>query len=142
MCSPSESAICRTLVVTAELLAVRELALFLREVCAEAQVGDCEVLDLELAMVEAATNVVEHGYSDREGGAVALQVCVRPGGVTLTLTDTGKPAPEGVFSNRTALDMAALSGRGISIIQACVDGVEYTSRAGCNRLTLHKTLSG
>ena len=137
MSSPAEG-ISRSLTVPAELLAVRELAAFLHETCAAGGLDEREVLDLELALVEAATNVVEHGYQGREGGAMTLQIRIAPREVALILIDEGKPAPEGTFTKCHVVDWDALDGRGISIVQTCVDEIEYSTTGNRNRLSLRK----
>jgi serine/threonine-protein kinase RsbW len=139
---PSQvESITRSLEVAAELLAVRELAAFLHETCALGGLNERDTLDLELAMVEAATNVVEHGYGTVEGGLISLQISIADSAARLILADHGKPIPDGAFAKCRIVDWDALDGRGISIVQSCVDEIDYSSDDGCNRLSLRKRLT-
>jgi serine/threonine-protein kinase RsbW len=131
----------RSFTVPAELLAVRELSRFLHETCAEVGVGEPDVLDLELAMVEAATNVVEHGYQGGEPGAITLQIGISGEHATLIIIDEGTPVPDGAFAKCRVVNWDALDGRGISIVQSCVDEIDYASDGQRNRLRLRKRLT-
>ncbi|SLJ86315.1 ATP-binding protein [Novosphingobium mathurense] len=126
--------------IAANLAEVRRLAAFLKEFCVRAGVVEAASLDLELALVEAANNVVEHGYTNTGQGEMTLEVSLAGDELRLVLTDGGSPVPEGYFSQCRVVDLDATHGRGCNIIQACVDEIDYVSAGGFNRLTLVKRL--
>lgn len=86
--------------------------------------GDC-VDDIELAVTEACTNVLEHVGDDNEYEVVAgveddrciLEVIDEGGGFEL-------PAPAG---HGTLLDPAAEGGRGLQLMRALVDHLDFDS---------------
>ncbi|CCA92655.1 ATP-binding protein [Novosphingobium sp. PP1Y] len=126
--------------IAANLAQVRRLAAFLKEFCAREGVDDLAAFDVELALVEAANNVVEHGYANSGQGEMTLEVIAEADVLRLVLSDGGAPVPEGYFTQCRVVDPEATHGRGCNIIQACVDEIDYVSADGINRLTLVKRL--
>jgi len=120
--------------IEADLSQVRELARFVRQ---EAGLNEAALADLELAVVEAANNIILHGYGGG-GGLIRCHVQRGADAVRVTLSDSGAPIPEDMLRNAQPTSQMAESGRGLAIIRACVDEIAYTSAAGANRLTLVK----
>lgn len=129
------------LTVRADYASVRLLADHLRDACLAAGLDEGAAFELELAMVEAANNVVEHGYAGRDDGTMALAVRIVDGEARLELTDGGSPVPEAFFADGALPPPDATGGRGAGIIRACVDLVRYDSTAGTNRLLLTKRVA-
>lgn len=125
--------------VMADLHQVRRLAVWLRASCAASGLGEMVSFDLELAMVEAANNIVKHGYA-KGRGSIGLDFRVTGGAAELTLADRGLPVPSGLFDQCHTAPLDATEGRGIGIVQSCVDVINYSSRDGLNMLTLIKLL--
>jgi serine/threonine-protein kinase RsbW len=129
-----------TFVVDAKIADIRLLAEHLQMHCVRAGVEPGAAFELELAMVEAANNVVEHGYAEPSGGTIGLAVVISECEARVTLRDSGAPVPDGFFDDGTMPDPLATSGRGSGIILACVDTVSYRSQFGENTLVLTKRL--
>ncbi|GGD54256.1 ATP-binding protein [Croceicoccus pelagius] len=126
--------------VPATLLAVRDLSDFLRDRCLAAGIDEGAAMELDLALVEAANNIVQHGL-EGAGDKIGLSLELTDEIATLVLTDGGPPASADLFTaDAAAPDPLAESGRGMMIIQKCVDSVDYDSEGGVNRLTLTKRL--
>lgn len=129
-----------TLEVAATYHAVRELAERLRELCQSAGVDDPAVMDLELATVEAANNIVEHGFAGGSvaDGRIAMQINIEPAQVAVMLMDQGPPVPSELFSKCRTVSGEAESGRGVGIFQSCVDRIGYCREGDSNILLLEK----
>lgn len=127
--------------IAADLFAVRDLAGFLRTACLREGIDESDTADLELALVEAANNVVEHGYGGEGAGDITLELRFVPDAAELILSDRGRAAPPDLFSTQRDMPFDALAGRGIGIIQACIDEIDYSSESGRNRLSLRKRRS-
>jgi serine/threonine-protein kinase RsbW len=123
--------------VVGDLGEVRRLAEWLRGKCEAAGLGPMATIDLELAMVEAANNIVEHGAADSQ---IGLDFRIEGGTAVVTLADRGEPVPQGLYDQCRDVPLDATEGRGISIIRSCIDMVSYASRDGINQLTLTKLL--
>ena len=125
---------------------MRDLAAWAQGACSDAGVADDIALELELALVEAATNIVVHAMpGDGDVDRIGEMTCTAHFTVDVvrfTLSDDGAPAPEGTFT--TAMqpaDPLAETGRGMAILQLCVDELEYSRTNGRNRLQLRRRLS-
>ena len=106
--------------------------------------GECDAI--ELALAEALTNIVRHGFGSTPGQPVRLRVRERAGALEIDLWDQGQPIPE----DRLALadpsttflfdptNLAGLpeGGMGLALIKAAFHEVRYGSRDGVNRLHL------
>lgn len=120
-----------------------------RALCAAAP-GLAELAgDVELCVVEAVTNAIEHACGGRSDAEVRVGLCFSPAGVEITVADTGPgmPAPRLVDARRNVLDfdpedVEALPerGLGLAIMRAIMDEVRYERGGGHNVLRLRKLL--
>jgi serine/threonine-protein kinase RsbW len=102
---------------------VRRISEALAIAAGEAGLSPGELIDLDLAVVEAANNIVLHGY----GGDGERSY---------------EPIPAQRLAASSSAPFDAECGRGFGIIHACVDELAYESEGGVNRLTLIKNRSG
>ncbi|MFC0303919.1 ATP-binding protein [Rhizorhabdus histidinilytica] len=124
----------------ARLEEVRALAAFMVSRCEAAGLSADIIAELELALVEAANNIVIHGYEGREDGDIGLTVRIDAERVELELTDRGLPVAADALQPRPVAPDAE-SGRGMAIIHACVDHVGYHRANGINHLVLIKRIN-
>ena len=99
--------------------------------------------DVVLAVDEALTNVIRHGYEGKPGNRVELAACAfedpdRGPGVQITIRDYGKQVPLDSICSR-ALDDLRPGGLGVHIIRSMMDSVSYSHAAGGGmRLVMRK----
>ncbi|SNS33639.1 serine/threonine-protein kinase RsbW [Noviherbaspirillum humi] len=102
---------------------------------------------IELAVVEAVTNVIKHGYPSGTAGVAEISYEEHEHGVTVEIHDRGRPIPasaleqaDGSVFGFDPADTASLpeSGMGLSLIKASFDEVHYKTENGLNRLILYK----
>jgi serine/threonine-protein kinase RsbW len=107
--------------------------------------GEERGVQLRMGIVEAMTNVVEHGCAGREGGHLHLLAVAGPSQWCFTLTDNGRPIPSdalrGADGSVFDFDPDAIAelpegGMGLSLIQMVFDRVDYKVEATRNRLIL------
>lgn len=120
---------------------VRLLAERFRDWCEDAGLPEAARMDLELALVEAANNVVRHGYGGSGSGSLQFEMRKVPGGVELALTDQGLPIPASRLHSIHSPAFDSESGRGLALIAACTDRFGYTEGREGNRLVLFKALA-
>ena len=98
---------------------------------------------VELAVVEAVTNSILHGYSGRSGGSVEVRARVHSDRLEIEVCDRGAPRPAGMFdSARVALPEGTVEGgRGAFLITSLMDEVESRADESGNVLRLTKRLS-
>jgi serine/threonine-protein kinase RsbW len=99
-----------------------------------------------LAVDEAVSNTVLHGYSGHSGGQVEVQIESEPGTLRFTIIDAGMPYDVARGANRRAgfdlrrhIQSGARRGLGLFIMRKVMDEIRYSSRDGQqNQLTLVK----
>ena len=129
------------LTVPATLPAVRLLAAAFRGLLHDWKVPEERAATLELALVEAATNVVRHAYRDRTPGRVRVRV-VRDGrNLAVSVIDTGSSFDPSKVPPPPVPDPEDPStwpegGMGLSIIRAACHRLDYVSEGEENALTM------
>ncbi|SDR02057.1 serine/threonine-protein kinase RsbW [Curtobacterium sp. UNCCL20] len=91
---------------------------------------------LELALVELASNVIEHG-ADGAGVSCTLRLDVGADAVEANLVDDGVPVPVDPSAARLP-DALAESGRGLALVQMVVDDLHYERVGDHNRWTVRR----
>ena len=99
---------------------------------------------LQLAVDEACSNLILHGYKDVEPGDVRLSVEHHGDRVQVQIEDSGRAFDPGLAAPpdvRASAQDRDLGGLGIFFINEMVDELSYERVDGINRLTLVKGLS-
>jgi len=126
-----------------DLTKLSEVRTFVRQFCAclpGARLDQDDVGALELAVTEAASNIMRHAYHGNEEGSIRVEAESLPGKIRLRLLHQGAS-----FDPSTAalpvLDCSAESGYGVFIIAQSVDDVRYyRDDLGTNCIELTKTV--
>ncbi len=131
-----------SLTVDARPKNLKKLRAFVEEGARRAGFDRRGVYAVALAVDEAASNIIEHGYQG-QGGAITCSWEVTPQGLHITLHDTGLacnpanvPAPDldsGLFERQTG-------GLGVHLMRQMMDEIRYRSTPQGNFLTLIKYL--
>ncbi|GAA2228247.1 ATP-binding protein [Herbiconiux moechotypicola] len=101
---------------------------------ANPEVGEFDRMAFETALIELASNVIQHASGD-SGVTCVLTVSAGDDGLTASLADTAD-AGGIVLMNREMPEELAESGRGIALIQALVDDLRYERRDERNVWTI------
>lgn len=106
-------------------------------------------MDMEICLVEAANNVIEHAYQGEKHHSLTLSVHrSSPDQIEILVIDDGKPIPAEklaevpVLPEFNAFDLESLpeGGFGLALIWSLADKVRYESANGRNVMTLVKRL--
>jgi anti-sigma regulatory factor (Ser/Thr protein kinase) len=125
---------------TAELPRVRDA---LRHWASSAGWDEHRVADIVLAVDEALTNVIRHGYMGRPGQKIELRACTirdpqQGEGVEIRIRDFGRQAPLDKICGRD-LDDLRPGGLGVHIIRNVMHFSEYShAEGGGMRLVMRK----
>ena len=125
----------------ASLPAIRN---FIGDSCRQAGVGKAAAHGLVVAVDEACSNIVEHGYAGREPGPIGISFDAEAGRITVAITDRGRafdpkdaPAPD----LHSGWRERRVGGLGWHLVRQFVDEIQYEPDAGNgNRLTLVKAI--
>jgi serine/threonine-protein kinase RsbW len=99
--------------------------------------------DLKLAVDEACTNIITHGYAGMDPGSIILDVQLAPAAIQVRITDFGhafEPSQAPAPDINAPLDERAPGGFGLFFIYSVMDEVEYLADGVSNCLTLTKRL--
>lgn len=97
--------------------------------------------NVQLAVHEIITNIVEHAYGQRAGGRVMIRVLLaaQPRRLVVELQDTGRAFDVSAI-DPPELDTAQEGGYGLFLARALLDEVHYEPQTGNNRWRLTKYL--
>jgi len=128
----------------AELESLKHFRDFITECCSRFNIQDEIVLELKLAVDEACTNIIQHGYKGMDPGSIILSFRIEPERILVQLTDfghvfepAGTPEPDLI----AALDDRELGGLGLFLIYQTMDNIDYQVSADGNTLTFIKYFS-
>jgi sigma-B regulation protein RsbU (phosphoserine phosphatase) len=106
---------------------LRTISYFIHGIGYRLALSDKAIFDLELAVEEAATNIVNHAYPDQHKGDLMISAAELGDFVQLTLTDWGLPLrPEDVrpFDINAPIETRIKGGMGLHFIHTLMDRVE------------------
>jgi anti-sigma regulatory factor (Ser/Thr protein kinase) len=128
---------------SAELESLGPFRKFIDEACASRGIDEETNYELRLAVDEACTNIITHGYAGMNPGSIILDLEFEPHQIIVRLTDFGHPfepcEPPAPDLN-AALEDRPMSGFGLFIIYGTMDQVDYQTREDGNTLILTKRL--
>ncbi|MBM4464412.1 MAG: ATP-binding protein [Chloroflexi bacterium] len=132
---------CSSLRIAAELKNLAEIRRFVEETASALGVDPAVIPGLLLAVDEAVSNIIAHGYQGR-GGIVEIEVSREEDALVIRLCDeappfdpTNLPPPDLTLP----LDQRPIGGLGIHLIRQVMDEMTYcVTPQGGNELTLVK----
>ena len=129
-----------TLVIEAELTKLEEIRQFVASSAKSLRAEASVIADLQLAVDEAVTNIVIHGYK-KDHGTIEISIDRNAAALIVCLRDRAPEFNPGAYtSDLTALpEREVPGGFGIRLIKQVVDEVSYRAPgSGGNELTLIK----
>ena len=125
----------------AELESLSVFREFISDCCNRHNVPDDTVFKLKLAVDEACTNVIEHGYEGMDPGSIILSFRIEPDRILVQITDFGhvfEPASAPKPNLEAALADRPIGGLGLYLIYQTMDNIDYESSEDGNTLTFTK----
>ena len=129
----------------AYLESLNEFREFIKKQCSGLPGVNEEILyDVQLAVDEACTNIISHGYADLDPGSIILDLETAPDKLIIALTDFGhsfEPSSAPVPDVNAPIEERELGGFGLFFIQQSVDEMAYEITEDGNKMTLTKYLN-
>ena len=125
----------------AELESLQVFRDFITDCCIEYNVPHDSVLDLKLAVDEACTNIIEHGYKGMDPGSIILSFRIETDRILVQITDFGhvfEPIKVDKPDVEAALEARKLGGFGWYMIAQTMDHIDYQFSEDGNTLTFTK----
>ena len=138
-----EQAKSRHLILKNKVEELNKLPEFVDTVCEEAGIDIALIASLNLALEEAATNVVLYAYGKNEGD-VDIEAIYTDKYLKFILTDTGiafDPTQKEEVDTTLSVEERQIGGLGIYLVRQIMDSVNYERINGKNVLTLIKRLN-
>jgi len=127
--------------LAAELESLKEFRAFITKCCAVHGLSSEVVLDLKLAVDEACTNIIQHGYKGMDPGSIILSFRIEAERILVEITDFGhifEPAEAPQPDIEAALGDREIGGLGLYLIYQTMDNIDYQSSGYGNTLTFTK----
>lgn len=125
---------------------VARISLFIEELGMSLHLPTSITMSINLAIEEAISNIIRHGYPDHRESEITLTTSVSPGLLTARIIDDGisfdptygnKPEAETSLS----LEQQLIQGLGLFLIRRTMDEVKYHSTDNHNELILTKKIN-
>jgi len=131
------------LTVDGRLENLATIAVFVIEAAQASCLKEKATFEVQMAVDEACTNVIQHGYGEEEKGEIALRCKFAEGDFVVTIRDHGQPFnPEGVPPPDLTANLAERqeSGLGLYFMRCLMDEVRFHFDAQSNELTMVKRI--
>ncbi|MEI6558841.1 MAG: ATP-binding protein [Rhodospirillaceae bacterium] len=102
-------------------------------------VPDRAIFNLNLALDEILTNVIEHAFADDDGHEILVRLAVDERSIRAEVIDDGLPYDPTARPDpdiTLALEDRPIGGLGVYFAKRMMDRIEYRRDAGTNRLSL------
>jgi serine/threonine-protein kinase RsbW len=98
-----------------------------------------EIFGAHLAMEEAFTNAVLHGNAADSSKKVTIDYLITPEKIDVSITDEGDGFdPESIPDPRSEENLSKSSGRGVLLMRAYMDVVEFVENGNCVHMVKRK----
>jgi len=107
-----------------------------RDFIEKAYTDDQICYDLKLAVDEACTNIITHGYAGMNPGSIILSLEIEPNKAVVTITDFGHPFEPSEASApdvEAGLEDLPMGGFGLFFIYQTMDEINYETTEDGNR---------
>lgn len=128
----------------AELESLSIFREFIAESCAKYEIPSDTVHDLKLAVDEACTNIIQHGYKGMIPGSIILSFRIKQDRILVQITDFGhifEPVNVPKPNIEAALEDRELGGLGLYLIYQTMDNIDYKCSEEGNVLTFTKYIN-
>ena len=124
---------------------ITRIAQFIDELGMSLQLPPSITMSVNLAIEEAISNIIHHGYPTNKEGEITLLTSVAPGILTARIIDNGisfdpTKSENEASENALSLEQQLTQGLGLFLIRRTMDKVEYHSTDNQNELILTKNI--
>jgi len=134
--------------VSSALTEISQLSASARDYAQNAGFSAMSIMQIELAITEAAANCIEHAYNGKENGIIIMALELTDETLIVDLKDQGTPVTKNIFDGvseefedptQNILDLPE-NGRGLKIILSFMDEAMTHHSNGWNHITMKKSL--
>ena len=133
----------QTITLRNDLAEIPRLSKFVDAFCAPLAPSPKDVPALQLALEEAVTNVINHGYTDGQTHTFTVELQAADRRVSVIVTDDAPaydPLARAEVDITLPLEDRPIGGLGVHLVKKLMDSARYERRDGRNILTFVRTL--
>lgn len=133
-----------TLLLNVTIADLPEILAFVDNACQQAAVGPGLCFDLQLAVEEACTNVIEHAYRG-QGGELGIRFETRDDDIVITLRDRGQAFdPKSIACPDTSMPLTKrpIGGLGLYLMYQLMNEIRFSFEPDGNTLIMIKHNAG
>jgi anti-sigma regulatory factor (Ser/Thr protein kinase) len=131
----------RKLTVPGRYDRLEQICDFVMQAAEEAGLNDREAARCQLAVDEACTNIIEHGYEGEDRGMIEVACEGGAGELVITIQDWARRFDPGAVPDpklNVSVEEMGIGGLGLYFMRQVMDAVEFSYENGGNRLVLMK----
>jgi len=131
----------RKLTVPGRYDRLEQICDFVAQAATEAGLAEREASRCQLAVDEACTNIIEHGYEGEDRGLIEVACEGEEGELVITIQDWARrfdPSTVPEPKLNTSVEGIGIGGLGIYCMRQIMDAVEFSYEHGGNKLVLVK----
>ncbi len=132
--------------IDSDMRQVQHVGEAVRCLCSQLSLTGAKPSSVELAVVEAVNNSIEHAYQSQSGNSVDVAFEYDADCLNIRIKDYGMPMPK-VVAGRLSTDVSMpkpsddldglpVSGWGMELLKSVCDEVTYNRNKSCNTLSL------
>lgn len=133
----------RSIAFPGRFASLNEIRNYYTKAAEEAELDNQSICDVQLAVDEAATNIIDHAYGGEDKGEIECSYIAQPGKLEVIIRDQGEPfdpgnvRPPDLQSDVCQRDQGGL---GLHFMKTLMDSVEFSFNGqGGNVLKMTKT---
>lgn len=134
----------QTFTLANDLAEISRLAEGIEMFCAPLEPGPKDLMAVQLAVEEAVTNVINHGYADGQPHTFTVELALEERRLTTVITDDAPaydPLARPEVDTSRPLEEREIGGLGVHLLKKLMDSARYERRDGRNVLTLVRTFA-
>jgi serine/threonine-protein kinase RsbW len=129
----------QSLVLPSTTEAVGQVCRVLLDQVKERGFAEDDIFGIHLSLEEALTNAVRHGNQSDPAKTVTIEVLITPEKFDISIADQGFGFnPDSLPDPRLGENLYKTEGRGVLLIRAYMDVIEYNDRGNCVHLVKYK----
>jgi serine/threonine-protein kinase RsbW len=127
----------RSKTFTAQFTSLEAISEFVAQAAEEAEFDSKSIYAIKLAVDEACSNIIEHGYQNEAGGEICCNCKKLEDGLQITIQDWGKPfKPDEIPDPNFDVELEDLKprGAGLYFMKNLMDEVQFDFDSGDGNL--------
>lgn len=119
----------RSIAFPGRFSSLNEIRNYYTQAAKEAQLDNQSIYDIQLAVDEAAANIIDHAYGGEDKGEIECSYYAQPGKLEVIMRDHGEPFDPGKIKSpdlESDISHRKQGGLGLHFMKSLMDSVEFS----------------